>query len=281
MTCEELDSFLHPYLDGEFDAAERLAVEAHLSSCPPCAQRVASERHFLLSLKERLKGAATATPATLRSSIQEQIRTEQRRLTLASWGRWGAGALAAAAAFALYLHLRPSAHERLLEDAALRHAKRLPYEVQAASAAQVEAWFDGKLDYRVSVPNLPNATLTGARLSNVRERDAAYIGYQASLPSVAQPRRLSLFVLEDADDEPFAADWPDVEVRRVRGYQVATWRSAGMLYELVSDLDEPEFRRLLLRPALQVPGQPPQAAPGLISGQEAPALQVVPASLRH
>lgn len=38
MTCERFEELLSAYLEGEVDAAERSAMDAHLSACPACAE---------------------------------------------------------------------------------------------------------------------------------------------------------------------------------------------------------------------------------------------------
>jgi anti-sigma factor RsiW len=52
--CASLDRLITPYIDGELDAAERAAVEAHVRRCPPCYSRVAAERavHDLIHTKQ-------------------------------------------------------------------------------------------------------------------------------------------------------------------------------------------------------------------------------------
>lgn len=37
MTCDRLEEIISAYLEGELEAAERAAVEAHLKACPACA----------------------------------------------------------------------------------------------------------------------------------------------------------------------------------------------------------------------------------------------------
>src|SRR5436190_21884762 len=44
MTCDKLDPFVTPYIDGELDPSERATVDAHLRVCPPCHSRVGAER---------------------------------------------------------------------------------------------------------------------------------------------------------------------------------------------------------------------------------------------
>src|SRR5262249_24734362 len=109
-------------------------------------------------------------------------------------------------------------------------------------------------------------TIAGARLSNLREHDAAYVVYQ--IPTSEQlggeERRLGLFVLADqAHEIPSVTAWPEVGVRSVRGFSVASWRSGGLVYELVSDMDEADLRRTIrgLDPTAPPPSPPPEATP--------------------
>ncbi len=127
-----------------------------------------------------------------------------------SWARWGTLALVAASASAVWFELRPGHREQILEDAALRYQRGLPYELTDVSRDDVERWFGDKMQVRVPLPHLPGATIAGARLSNLREHDAAYVVYQ--LPEAEQrgaDRRLGLFVLDDPEREiPSVAAWP-------------------------------------------------------------------------
>ena len=274
MKCQELDQFLYPYLDGEFDGPEREHLESHLADCAACAERVEVEAAFQSAIRERSRPppGAMIAPASLRSAVTLGLRKEGRREQMFSWMRWSAAAMVAATVGTTYLHYRQSPRDRLIEDAALRHARRLPSEVQGLSHDALEAWFDGKLAYRVPVPRLAHAQIRGGRLSNVTDRDAAYIVYEAQDPGTQEPRRVSVFVLDDSDEAVTASPWPRVEFREVHGYRVATWRNGPIAYELVTDLDEEAVRRLL---ATDIE-PPPQA---LAKVNPAIAGQVIPASL--
>jgi len=83
MTCQELDSILYPFLDGEFQPEERLEVEAHLTGCAECAQRVNMEVRMQQSLRRAARHAVESTraPDALRARIQLGIHQEQRRDT--------------------------------------------------------------------------------------------------------------------------------------------------------------------------------------------------------
>lgn len=246
MTCPDLDPLIYPYLDGELDETERGEIESHTSSCGACRARLSREAAFQGALRRSMHlRTRTPAPEALRELLRAGIRREQRRIQMVSWARWGTLALVAASASGLWFELRPGHREQILEDAALRYQRALPYELTDVSRDDVERWFGDKMRVRVPLPHLPGATIAGARLSNLREHDAAYVVYQ--LPGTEQrgaDRRLGLFVLEDPEGEiPSVAAYPQVNVRSVRGFSVASWRSGGLVYELVSDMDEAALRR--------------------------------------
>jgi anti-sigma factor RsiW len=291
MTCPELDPLIYPYLDGELDEAERDRVDAHASNCPSCRARLGREAAFqgVLRRSAQVRGR-TPAPEALREILRAGMRREHRRIQLLSWARWGTAALVAAAASASWLELRPGHREQILEDAALRFQRRLPLEVSHVSHESVEQWFDDKLDYRVPVPRLPGATIAGARLSNVKEHDAAYIVYDVPSAGGARKQRLGLFVLEDGEGEiPSVRPWPEVSVRPVRGFTVASWRRGGLVYELVSDASEPELRQLLAQMDAPLPALPPPAEmpapvhtrPQLPVPPRNPAFELQPAALEN
>lgn len=249
MTCAELDSFLYAYLDGEFGPEERARFERHLTVCNRCAQHLHMEADFHETLRskshELLLDPALRAPDSLRRDIQARFRQEQQRATLRSWMRASAAAVAIAAAGGAYVYVRPGSRERFAEDAALRHAKALPFEIQQTTPEHFEAWFQGKLEHRVPVPRLPNAKVAGARLSNVKDKEAAYITYDTAAGSGLAARRMGLFVFYDAKGEVTAAQLPSVEVDSSHGYNVATWRDHEIVYELVTDLDESDILQML------------------------------------
>ncbi len=291
MTCSDLDPLIYPYLDGELDEAERGHIEAHVSSCGACRIRLSREAAFQGALRRsvHLRTRAPA-PEALRELLRAGIRKENRRVQMISWARWGTLALVAASASAVWFELRPGHREQILEDAALRYQRGLPYELTDVSRDDVERWFGDKMQVRVPLPHLPGATIAGARLSNLREHDAAYVVYQ--LPEAERrgaDRRLGLFVLEDAEHEiPSVAAWPEVGVRSVRGFSVASWRSGGLVYELVSDMDEAGLRRAIrgLDDAPPAPRPPEVVAPAhqrpmLPIPPRNPTLELIPAGFQN
>ncbi|XXF75085.1 zf-HC2 domain-containing protein [Myxococcaceae bacterium GXIMD 01537] len=280
MTCQELDRFLYPYLDGEFQPEERIDVEAHLAGCADCAQRVEEEQQMRQALRRAARHSVQSAraPASLRAGIQAGLHREQRRAQVGVWLRASAAALVVITAGGTWVALQAGERQRFIVDAAKRHAKRLPYEIASVTPEVVEAWFDGKLDHPVSLPRLPNAVVSGARISNVKDRPAAYISYEAApVEDGAPTRHFGLFVFDDTRRDVRAQALPSVEVNSAEGYNVALWREGEIVYELVSDLDEADIRKML---AQQQAGQdarlasnPPRPVKAL------PQVAVEPASL--
>ena len=92
MNCNELESFIYPYLDGEFDETEKFSMEQHLSQCASCSRRVHEERKFQLQVKQALlqESEARLAPASLRARVVLGLAQERRRSTLRAWTKLGA-----------------------------------------------------------------------------------------------------------------------------------------------------------------------------------------------
>ena len=99
LTCEETIEFLSPYRDGELAAADRAAVESHLSGCEACRAylRDLTDLGAILS-DERFP----AIPHDLASRVVEACAHSGVGHGRANKGRWRLW-VAAAAGFALYL----------------------------------------------------------------------------------------------------------------------------------------------------------------------------------
>jgi anti-sigma factor (TIGR02949 family) len=239
MDCRELDNLLYPYLDGELVDVERMQVEAHLSSCEPCRKRTDQEHAMLLFVRSRAKQQSAPAPQGLRARLSDDLHSEQRRARLRTLGKLTAAAAGLAMCSVAAHHSYRSYQRNLyVQDAASRHARAYPLEVQKPSADQLAAWFDGKLDHHVVVPAFPNAVAQGARLLNVRDRQAAYLRFVA-----AGNRNMGLFVYGDKADDVEVDGAP--EMGSSNGYNVVTWKEGDVVYQLVSDLDEQDIRQML------------------------------------
>lgn len=256
MNCRDLETQLTPYLDGELIAEAKVGVEAHLAACPTCPRLAEVERHNLSVIHEAVKQGSPTAPPAFKAKLFENIARDASRQQRVAVGRVAAIAAGMTFAFAIGHHEYRSHQRRLYEqDAALRHARQFPLEIEQSPDA-IERWFGGKLDHPVNVPRFPNATATGARLLQVRDKPAAYIRYDS-------PRPMGLFVFGDDHDLDVGSE---AELGSTHGYNVVSWREGDVVYQLVTDLDEQDIRDLM-------PPQGELARPA--------ALDVRPASLQQ
>lgn len=261
MNCRDLETQLTPYLDGELIAEARVEFEAHLASCPTCPRHVEVERHNRSVIREAARTASPPAPPAFKARLFENIARDASRQRRVAVGRLAAVAAGVTCAMVIGHH-EYRGHQRSLyeQDAAMRHARQFPLEIEQSPAA-IERWFGGKLDHPVNLPHFPNSTATGARLLQVRDKPAAYIRYDS-------PRPMGLFVFGDDHDIDVGAE---PAVGSSHGYNVVSWREGDVVYQLVTDLDEQDIRDLMPTPH-EVGGQP---LPGR------PPLEVRPASLRQ
>jgi anti-sigma factor RsiW len=104
MTCDQLDSLLDAYLDGECSAGERGVLESHAAACEPCRARLALARRVQHALAE-LPVAAPAADFFAHALNRATAPTARR----SAHGRvWAAGLAAACAALAITVLLTRS-----------------------------------------------------------------------------------------------------------------------------------------------------------------------------
>lgn len=240
--CEDRQMMLNGLLDGELDAANAAATEAHLVSCRDCRDEFARLQGLRAAISE--SGARYRAPDRLRASIEEAIASPQparRKPALPSWLAPGfTGALAAS--LAMLLLFPPAAQPKLDDDLIAGHVRSLQVEhltdVRTSNEHLVRPWFNGKIDFAPPVPELSAAgfPLVGGRLDYVDGRTVPALVYRRRLHTI------NLFVWP----APASAD------RRIEkdGYSLDEWSRGGLRYSAVSDVgpaDLEQFREAFLR----------------------------------
>src|SRR5256885_659162 len=143
MTCQEMESFVHPFVDGELVGDDRALVERHVDGCQKCRDLVSFHSTFKANLRARLKRRVDP-PAELQQSIT-------RALARAETGNGGGvrglkraipyTMIAAAAATLLVVfgaRMQAKAGSPIVEESVRAYEKDLPLEV-GGTAAQVGA----------------------------------------------------------------------------------------------------------------------------------------------
>jgi anti-sigma factor RsiW len=243
MTPETARVLLHGYIDGELDAASTVELESHLSASPPLRQELAR----LSALQNALQSRATryACPPTLNALLFSPAATvEATRAGVSSWWR-NLAIGATAAAFALLVWSVGSnfvfrgTDRALLEQVISSHIRSLMADhltdLASAERHSVKPWLSNRLDFAPPVHDLtPDGfLLVGGRLDYLGGKPAAAVVYRY------RQHIINVFI------------WPasspgDTSIRFFthRGYNSASFASAGMNHWAVSDLNSQDLRKL-------------------------------------
>ena len=242
MNCAEIRPLLHAHLDGELGAANTLAVEAHVKSCPACA----AENKSLLSMRAALRQGELGfrAPESLERDVRQfaremSDRAERSEPAVSQWF-WKLLTGGAVAFALLTLCFRPtgiSKREALLDEAVASHVRSLQaahlMDVASSDQHTVKPWFNGKLDFAPNVQDFvaEGFPLVGGRLDYLDGRDVAALIYRRN------KHFINVFIWPATGEK-------SAEVEHRRGFSVITLGAKGMRYCLVSDLNEKELTTL-------------------------------------
>jgi anti-sigma factor RsiW len=239
MACDE-SLRTQAYLDGELDAAQSLAVEAHLDHCRDC-QALARD-HAELKAAMALAPYHRA-PDALRAKIGAALDAEARLVPLKPTRRpgfWlgagsGAGAMAIAASLA-FLLLMPA--NSMVTDLGEAHVRSLMgthlIDVASSDHHTVKPWFAGHAD--VSPPTedfkAEGFTLVGGRADYVHGARAAVVVYRHGTHVI------NLFAWADRGQRLPSTGSRD-------GYRMIFWRQKDLDLAAVSDVDPAELEKFV------------------------------------
>ncbi|HRI51695.1 MAG TPA: zf-HC2 domain-containing protein [Pseudomonadota bacterium] len=244
MQCRDIERDLDSFIDGELAVPESLEVEAHLHSCTACQQQVEEQRTMKRSLRLVLR--PPELPETLRDFVRESLNGELREAQRASrWQRLRRPVLLGMSGVALVVALLtatfyPSRPEVVMESMIIKHQRNLPLEITGGPEV-VRSWFDGKVPFAVPPPRVePIASLRGGRISQLGDREAAYLQYEQ------RGQRISVFVFDPSGLRLQAPRRAVIHNREVfiqgtRGYHIAVFQDRDLGYAIAGSVDEPEF----------------------------------------
>jgi anti-sigma factor RsiW len=247
--CEDKRLLLNALIDDELDAANTIALEQHLKTCPACARALGELR----SVREMLAapGVAYAAPEAFRRRLRIALAAQanaagrtgsasrpQRRAW--SWPAWTSAAAGAAAATVLGLTFvsfqgvsTPVADELVADHVRSMLGDHLT-DVATSNKHVVKPWFDGKVAFAPTVVDFADQgfPLVGGRLEYVDGQRAAALVYRRGLHVI------NVFV--------WPAQGPErlLPARSRQGYNLVHWRAGGLEYWAVSDVDIHDLRKL-------------------------------------
>jgi anti-sigma factor RsiW len=246
MNCAETKRLVDAYVDNELDLRSALDLEEHLSGCEACGAEEKGLRELQTSARANLTrySPSPELEARLREAIGIPQAEAPRAAVIPLKKRWSWTALvpvaAAAAALVAVVPQIMSRPPELADSVLNAHVRSLlaDHITDVASSDQhtVKPWFQGKLDYSVTVTDwvAEGFPLIGGRLDYVDNTQAAALVYKRAQHVV------NLFVWpgKPGHDEP---------VKRLcrRGYNAIYWAKDGMHYWAISDLNETELQQFV------------------------------------
>lgn len=237
--CEDRILQLHALLDGELDAVNSVAIEAHLKSCVDCAE----EFGRLEAVRDRVRDPALRyhAPASLRERTEVAIAgerparvagfTSRRRAFAGAWLAGGAFS-AMAASLALLVAMPQFTTGTVQDQLVANHVRSLLAnhltDVATSNRHVVKPWFNGRIDFAPPVPELAGQgfPLAGGRLDYLDGRVVPAIVYHRRLHTI------NLFVFPAGT---FSS--PVGIATRRDGYSLVRWTSGGLEFWAVSDID--------------------------------------------
>jgi len=243
--CRELEPLLVAYVDGEVAPDQAVEVQAHLSRCPPCRQRVEGERAVHVVLRARKRELVPAAPAGLRRRCAAACPSTapaaagRRRLVPGRWVPLSFAATVLLAVAAVFFMGLNGSVEALATQLALDHMKCFqfaPEHTEVDSKLAGDAWHRSYA-WLINVPRsepVEQLELLGVRRCLSTQGASAHIMYRW------RGNPLSMYVL---NSQPKAAVSPERLVSRI-GQEAVIWTDAGRTYAVVSRGERAELERI-------------------------------------
>ena len=234
-------SKLDTYLDGELSADEMRSLDAHLRTCPDCT----TEMLHRVQLKRSLQSAGRryTAPPDFRQRVRRQIAARSRT---SPWKAWFTAAVLATLVvtgllLSYYGRLRQERNQTYSELADL-HVSTLasanPVDVISSDRHTVKPWFQGRLPFTFTLPELENSdfTLIGGRVTYLGQTPGAHLIYQI------RKHRISAFIFEERGLDR-ALSLPSGG-NKAQTFNLETWTDSGLRYFVLGDASSEDIRKL-------------------------------------
>ena len=228
MSCNLWAERLDAYVDGETSAQDLPALEEHLRTCRSCAAEAMSR----MQMKRGTRAAAAmrfTPPPELRRKIEKCITPKRNRLLfLMSPSLAMAVVLALVVAVSSAVFVRRSEREQGLNQLLDMHVAALasanPVDVVSSDRHTVKPWFQGKLPFSFSLPELAGSqfTLTGGKLVYFRGQPAAQLIY------LLRKHEFSVFIVQNGGPA-------GVSDEKKNGFSSESWSAGNLRYVVMSD----------------------------------------------
>ena len=245
MTPETARVLLHAFIDGELDAASTIELKAQIDVSPALRQELA-RLSALQSSVQTLAARFNAPPQLTQRLFAALPAAQPEGLPagIPSWWRTLAIGTTATAMALLLWNLNSTFVSRgnnsaLLEEVVSAHVRSLMADhltdLTSTERHSVKPWLSNRLDFAPPVHDFASEgfSLLGGRLDYVGGKPTAAIVYRH------RQHLINVFVWPSAESN----DSP-IRISNHRGYNSTSFKSGGMSYWTVSDLNSDDLHKL-------------------------------------
>jgi anti-sigma factor RsiW len=225
---------LDTYLDGELSTEEMHALDAHVRSCSACAADVMNRVQLKRAVQDA--GKRFVPSSELRLRIAKSIAVKEKRQPGFRWEWLILGAMAVVllvGAAWTYQGRRSAQQAQLYGELADLHVATLasanPIDVASSDRHTVKPWFQGKIPFTFSLPELAGTefTLVGGRMAYLHQTPGAQLIYQI------RKHEISVFIFQDRVGERFLATSSSAGSQS--SFNMESWSAGGLRYFVVGD----------------------------------------------
>jgi len=254
MKCSEVIEILEctSFTDAAFiDSNKTNDLNKHLSDCTECESKKDKIREFDLLLRARLKNVKV--PLNLKSTVNENLRNYniENELSIDNdkknsfFGSYlnNNKILAMVASFILFIIIfvsvpndsknnivsSPLGFSAIVADAISSHNKNLPMDIvcdENEKIANLEKWIDEKINFNISLENLKDYKIIGARECNLCDEKVAYLFLEKD------GLKYSMFIV---DSEEFDKISFDSQTSVVDNHDIKFWQNNKYGYFIVNN----------------------------------------------
>jgi anti-sigma factor RsiW len=233
---------LETYLDGELSALEMRDLDAHLRTCPSCAADVLTR----LQTKRAVHSAGKRYRPS--PEFRERVRSRIAAKPQPSLIRMWLGATAAVALLLIIGFVGMSVRQQQLQrqhtlsELADLHVATLasanPVDVISTDRHTVKPWFQGRIPFTFSLPELQNSgfTLLGGRV--------AYLGQAPGAELVYEIRKHQISVLIFQDGAVGRELGKSSQSQKELSFNIESWSQDGLRYFVIGDASGDDIRNL-------------------------------------
>jgi anti-sigma factor RsiW len=260
MTCLTARKRLIQLEAGIVSQQDAVAAQEHCRQCPECRRILEQENGFRGILRDRIK--EQLAPNSLREMVLSVLAADKRHAEKTpkenklhekkSFIVGVAGVLILlilSASYSFLSHRKVASPAPIVETLVQEHVssklKEHPFDLQTADVGMLEGWFAGRVDFAVRVPRLKDTTLQGGHLCIIAGKRTV------SLTLSKRDIPISLYIMDrnimDLSSLKQIADRGGRHFYKGdgKGCNLILWEERGLIYGVVSDMEEKELIGLI------------------------------------